>query len=138
MSERDGPSVHVNLLWVEFELAHAVHAHGSECFIDLRPLSHMSDTFFFIHTSNRSTSFTERPTFSNTFGMAIVGPTPMIRGAKPEHMRSVDSTSDQHRLTCDSCVGIFSKDSKPQLVCFSSRHQQHGGSTVRYLTRVPS
>jgi hypothetical protein len=35
MAECDGASIHVDLLWVEFQLAHAVHAHGSESLIDL-------------------------------------------------------------------------------------------------------
>ena len=47
MAEGNGASVHVDLLWVKLQLAHAVHTHGSEGFIDLRPLSHMRHPFFF-------------------------------------------------------------------------------------------
>jgi hypothetical protein len=36
MAEGDSTSIHVDLLRVEIQLAHAVHTHGSESLIDLR------------------------------------------------------------------------------------------------------
>jgi hypothetical protein len=48
MAEGDRTPVHVDLLWVEFQLAYAVHTHRSESFIDLRPLSH-EPSFFCFH-----------------------------------------------------------------------------------------
>lgn len=38
MSQGYGASVHINLLRVKFQLAHAVHVHRSESFIDLRAI----------------------------------------------------------------------------------------------------
>ena len=46
MSEGYGTSVHINLLRVKVQLAHTVHAHRSEGFIDLQPSSHGSHAFF--------------------------------------------------------------------------------------------
>ncbi len=90
MAKGYGSSVHVDLLQIESELAHAMDVHGSEGFVDLQSQDGRAlgsyEPFVFMHTSNRSTSSFVRPTFSNTFGMAMVGPTPMIRGAKPAHM----------------------------------------------------
>jgi hypothetical protein len=85
MAEGDGTSVHIDLLGVKPQLSYAVHTHGSEGLIDLRLLLPMSHPYF-VHvncTSNRSTSSVVIPTFAKTFGMAIVGPTPMIWGAVP-------------------------------------------------------
>jgi hypothetical protein len=36
MAEGDGTPIHVDLLWVELQLAHAVYTHGSESLVNLR------------------------------------------------------------------------------------------------------
>ena len=97
---------------------------------------------FFVHvycTSNRSTSSVVMPTFAKTLGMAMEGPMPIIRGAKPARGTQLTGRQpDATPLTCDSYVEIFCEDSKIKFVCLSSRHQQHGGSAVCDLTCVPS
>lgn len=47
MAEGDCTPVHVDLLRVELQLAHAVHTHGGESLIDLRSLSH-EPSFLFV------------------------------------------------------------------------------------------
>ena len=49
MTEGYCTSVHIDLLWVEFQFAHAVHVHRSESFIDLAAMSRAGHYFFTFH-----------------------------------------------------------------------------------------
>jgi hypothetical protein len=113
MAEGDGTSIHVDLLWVEFQLAHAVHTHGSESLIDLRSF-HMSHPFLFMWivlycTSNRSTSSVVIPTFAKTFGMAIEGPMPIIRGVKPAQGAQLTGRSTHRRSPVTATLTYFAR-----------------------------
>ena len=86
MTNGDRSSIDVDLFNIQPKFTHAVDVHRSKSFVDLLSCMvnlHSDPNNWGGVTSNRSTSSFEIPAWLRTFGMAIVGPIPMIRGATP-------------------------------------------------------